>query len=91
MEEISPGVFEDCGIALGPEYVGRGYGKQILSALMALAKSLGGTEFVCSNRSQNDPSRRMQLACGLTYTHSEERTDPRTGEPYCLEFHSKKL
>ena len=27
MTEIEPGVYEDTGVALGPEYVGRGYGR----------------------------------------------------------------
>lgn len=91
MEEICSGVYEDVGIALGPDFVGRGYGKQVLNCLMAIAKELGGAEFLCSNRRENLASRGMQLACGLTYSHSEEREDPRTGKPYILDFHSKKL
>lgn len=91
MEEVESGVFEDCGIALGPNFVGKGYGKQILQGLMELAKSLGGREFICSNRSENVASRAMQLSCGLSYCHSESRTDPRTGAPCVLEFHRKKL
>lgn len=91
MEEVQPGVFEDCGIALGPDFVGKGYGQQILTALLELAKELGGREFVCTNRAENAASRKMQLRCGLEYTHSEQRLDPRTGKTYILEFHSKKL
>ena len=34
MREIEPGVFEETGVALGPEFVGKGYGKQILNALV---------------------------------------------------------
>ncbi len=30
IKEIRPHIYEDAGIALGPEYVGKGYGKQIL-------------------------------------------------------------
>lgn len=91
MEEIRPGVFEDCGIALGPDYVGKGFGKQILRALIDLAKDCGGREFVCTNRAENTASRQMQLHCGLSYSHSEERTDPRDGKTYVLEYHRKKL
>lgn len=38
MEEIEIGVFEDMGVALGPDFVGRGYGKQIINAMVDFAK-----------------------------------------------------
>lgn len=88
MKEIEPGVYEDTGIALGPDYVGRGYGKQVLNALVEMAfTQWGANEFVCSCRAQNEASRRLQLACGFTFSHTEDREDPRTGEPYVLEFY----
>lgn len=34
MEQISEGVYEDTGIAIGPAFTRRGYGKQILMALV---------------------------------------------------------
>ena len=34
MKETSKGVLEDSGIAVGPSYTGKGYGKQILCALL---------------------------------------------------------
>ena len=34
MKETSKGVFEDSGIAVGPSYTGKGYGKQILCVLL---------------------------------------------------------
>ena len=33
MQQVSPAVWEDIGIAIGPEFVGRGYGKQIIFGL----------------------------------------------------------
>lgn len=92
MTEVSAGVYEDCGIALGPDHVGRGYGKQLLTALADYAGThLGAEKFIASCRSQNAPSRGMILACGFRYTHSEPRSDPRTGESYTLEFYEKLL
>lgn len=92
MAESSPGVFEDTGIALGPDFTGRGYGKQLLQALTDYAgQQLHAGKFVCCCRSQNAPSRGMILSCGFRYTHSENRTDPRTGQPYILEFYEKDL
>ena len=39
MKEIEPGVFEDTGIAVGPDYVGKGYGTEILSAFIEEARN----------------------------------------------------
>lgn len=88
MKEIEPGVYEDCGVALGPEYVGKGYGKQVLSALVDTAfNALDAHKFICSCRSENEASRRLQLSCGLTFSHTEDRVDPRDDAPYILEFY----
>lgn len=87
MTEISPHVYEDTGIALGPAYVGKGYGKQALQLLMERAAALGATEFVCSTRSQNAASKALIASCGFSYQHTEPRTDPRDGTPYELEFY----
>ena len=87
--EVEAGVYEDCGVALGPEYVGKGYGKQILTALVELVfGTLSAHRFICSCRSENTASRRLQLSCGFTFSHSEERIDPRTETPYVLEFYT---
>lgn len=45
MEEIEPHIYRGGGIALGPEYVGKGYGKQILGLLLEYCSSLGGKGF----------------------------------------------
>ena len=39
MREVNPGVYEDMGIAIGPDFVGKGYGKQILNALCGEAEN----------------------------------------------------
>lgn len=88
IKEIASGVYEDCGVALGPEYVGKGYGKQILTALVDLVfGELRASSFVCSCRSENVASRRLQLSCGFSFSHTEDRIDPRTDTPYILEFY----
>lgn len=89
---IGPGVVEDTGVALGPAYVGRGYGKELLSLLLEIAKTeYGARLFVGSCRSQNIPSRALMLACGFRFTHTEDRTDPRNGTAYVVEFYEKNL
>lgn len=88
MIPVEDGVYEDCGVAIGPEFVGQGYGKQILTAIVDYAfEELGAKKFIVSCRSQNAASRGTILSCGFTYTHSEERVDPRDGSSYVLEFY----
>lgn len=88
MCKIAEDVYEDTGIAIGPDFVGQGYGKQALQALVKQAfEGLGAAKFVCSCREKNLASKALQLSVGFTYTHSEDRTDPETGENYALEFY----
>ena len=91
VEEIKPHIYHETGIALGPEYVGRGYGKQILHLLMEYCISLDGQEFYYSTRAGNLASRALALSCGLTYQHSERRTDQRSGKTYELKIYKKNL
>lgn len=92
MTEAAPGIYEDTGIALGPDYVGKGYGKQVLRLLMVCAAyGRQGRKFICSTRSQNEASKGMIRSCGLAYTHSEPRTDPRDGSAYECEFYERDL
>lgn len=89
--QISPGVYEDTGIALGPDYVGKGYGKQVVNALVDYAFGpLGADKFVYSCRGQNAASIALAHSCGFVYTHSEPRTDPRNGEEYTVNFYEKR-
>jgi len=90
IEQITPGVYEDAGIALGPEFIGKGYGTQILNALTDHAfRNLGAVKLLCACRTENVPSRRMILSCGFRYTHTEQRTNPRNGEICQLEYYEK--
>ena len=88
MLPVSNGVYEDCGIAVGPEFVGKGYGKQILKALADYAfETLEASSFIASCRSQNEASRGMIRSCGFAFTHTEDRIDPRNDTPYEVEFY----
>ena len=71
-----------------PEFVQKGYGRQILTTLLEEAGKLGAKEFHACNRIGNAASRVLQLSCGFVFDSlSEEKTDPRTGETYVLENH----
>ena len=88
LRELERGIYEETGIALGPEFVRKGYGRQILTALLEEAGKLGAKEFHACNRTGNAASRALQLSCGFVFDSlSEEKTDSRTGETYILENH----
>lgn len=92
VEILEPGVCGETGIAIGPAYTGRGYGKQILNALTDYAKDkLGAKRFHGFCRSENAASRNMQLSCGFHLSHREERTDPRDGSGFIMEHYEKEL
>ena len=92
MRQMEPQVFEELGIALGPDYVGRGYGKQILNALIGEAARCGGTQFYASARDKNTASRNLIKSCGFSLAGSpEEKTDPRNGERYVLEKYVRDI
>lgn len=88
MKEIEYKVYEDIGIAIGSKFVGRGYGKQILMALVDYCfEVLGAIRIVCTCRSENISSKNMQLSCGFHYSHSQAMVDKRDGLSYMLDFY----
>lgn len=92
LELIEDGLCEETGVALGPAFTGRGYGRQILEALCIYAKeTLGAERFMASCREQNLPSLKLQRSMGFEYLRSEEKTDPRNGEKYTLICNIKQL
>lgn len=86
MEEIEPGVWEESGIAIGPEFTGKGYGKQILTALVEFAREKGGQKFLAAHRTDNIPSMKMQRSCGFQPACQKDCVDPRDGKPYILQY-----
>ena len=91
LAELSPGVWQETGIALGPDFVGRGFGRQILGLLMELARERGGTEFRCSAWSENTASKALITSCGFTLAAAGPCIDRRNGRPYVLETYTRKL
>lgn len=92
IEKIAPHIYQETGIALGPEYVGKGYGKQILQLLLDYcAEELDGTAFYYQTRSGNTASKALARSLGISYQRAEEKVDLRSGESYVLETYCKKL
>ena len=90
MKEISKGVFEDSGIAVGPAYTGKGYGKQILLALLDQAfGKLGAQKFIYSCWAENIPSNKLAQSVGLIFSHSKETMDPRSGKTFIMNYYER--
>ena len=88
MIEISPKVYEDGGIGIGKNFVGKGYGKQILNALIDYTfNKLNADKIICSCHTDNLPSANLQKSCGLTYTHSEMVTRKKDNLTYKSDYY----
>lgn len=92
VEKVFSFTYEEAGICLGSGYVGRGYGKQILKALMNYVKEkFGAKEFLYSTREKNIPSRKLAAYFGFTLIGSEDKIDGRDGIPYKMLRYRKSL
>ncbi len=84
-EKINDEIYAESGICLGTDYVGRGYGKQILRCLIEHCKNeFGAKQFLYSSRGQNIPSIRLAESLGFTLVGSEKKIDKRNGQEYIL-------
>ena len=92
VNRIAPAIYEETGICLGPDYIGRGFGKQILQALIQYCEeNYGATEFLYSTRENNVVSNKLAVSQGFTLIASEAKIDRRNGHPYNLLKYSLKL
>ncbi len=91
LAELAPGIWQETSIALGPDYVGRGYGRQLLDLLVEIALDRGGTEFRCSTRAGNTASQALIRSRGFTLTAARPCIDSRDGRPYVLEVYKREL
>ena len=92
VEEVEPFVYQEAGICLGPDYVGRGFGTQILACLMQYCKDVfGAKEFIYSSRDENPASRKLAESFGFTVFSTELETDCKDGHPYHMLRYRREL
>ena len=92
VEKLSPIVYEEAGICLGPAYMGKGFGKQILQCLIEYCKmEFGAKEFIYTAREGNVASHRLAKSMGFNETALERRTDSQDGRCYNWIKYSIKL
>ena len=74
MNEQEKGIYEESGICIATKYQGRGYGKEVVSALKDLVFSkLKGERFIYGCFQSNEKSKRVCLSQGFKYLKSESR------------------
>ncbi len=78
-----PHICQETGICLGPAYVGKGYGRQIVQCLLEYCKArYNATEFVYSTREVNEASKALARSFGFQpFTHIY-KNDTRDGHQY---------
>lgn len=87
IKELKPGCWTITDIAIGPDFHGKSYGKQIVKCLLKLAfDKYGATEVSYDCFTGNTISKRLALSCGFTYTHSQEAELLKNGEKVMLDY-----
>ena len=89
IRETEPGVWDETGICVARAYQGRGYGKEILAALLELAfEKLGGKRFVYSCFRENERSAALCKHFGFALSHSTDITRERDGKTFLTDVYT---
>ena len=92
VEKIAPYIYQEAGICLGPSYVGKGFGRQILQGLIQYCREqFGAKEFIYSVRDENTASNRLAKSFGFSLISSAAKTDSKDSHQYNLLRYSLKL
>ena len=92
VEKIEPYIYQEAGICLGPDYVGKGFGRQILQGLIQYCKEeFRAKEFIYLTREENKASNQLAKSFGFTVISSVPKTDSKDGHRYNLLQYSLKL
>ena len=84
LNPLGDDVWEEAGICIGPDFWRRGYGWQILNALLDLARTLGAKTFVYSSWEENAASRAMAEKAGFREFARERHVREHDGKEYML-------
>lgn len=88
IKEMSHGLFTVTDIAISPDFQGKGYGKQIVNALVNLAFiQYNASEVLYDCFAENTASKALALACGFVYSHSAEAELKKNGKTVVLDYY----
>ena len=88
IQETAPGEYEETGICIARRFQRRGYGKEVLDALIELVfDQLKGHRFQYGCFHENTPSAALCRSRGFVYSHSETRIRDWDGYEYLCDFY----
>ena len=88
VKQVSPGVYEDCGICIGKQYRGNGYGREALILLLRLVFGyLHADAFYYSCFTQNIASAALCRSVGFKYAFSKMHTREHDGLEYTADYY----
>ena len=91
VREISPGEWDETGLCIAASWQGRGYGKELLRALVELVfGALGGQVFHYECFHENAASAALCRSCGFVYVNSRPETRERDGYGYLCDYYELK-
>lgn len=65
--------YEDCGLAIAEKYQGKGYGKEVLNAILDIAFNyMNGEKFIYSAFHENIISQNLAKKVGFKYSYTKE-------------------
>ena len=73
VDEIEPNIYGNFGIALGENYVNKGYGSEVLTTIIEYIKSLGGKEIHYSHFRENEASKKLALKYNFKFYKEGKR------------------
>ena len=92
VEKLEPYIYQEAGICLGPNYIGKGFCKEILQGLIQYCKEqFGAKEFIYLTRDENTVSNRLAKSYGFSMISSTAETDGKDGHHYNLLQYKLKL
>lgn len=88
LREIGEGEYEESGICIARRFQQKGYGRQVLEALVDLVfNRLNGHLFRYGCFRENEASKALALSCGFVYSHSETLVREWDGHEYLCDFY----
>ena len=81
-DEIEENVYGNIGIAIGLEFIKKGYGTQSLNALVQYINENNGKEIYYSHFKENEASQKLALKCGFKYIKTENRIRRHDGKEF---------
>lgn len=89
--EVESGVYDHLGIAIGQNFLRRGYGFQTLTAVIDYVKNSGGKEIHYSHFKANEASKNLALKCGFKYVREAKRIRRYDGKEFDEVFYILKI